>query len=100
MPGFDLTQSSYAIYDTVKEYYAMARVELMEELNSDGYKHIIDSVYISDDFQEIQLTFKDGFNVEGQNVFDLFAQGGTLLKDGDAVGIKPSAVVRKYLGKR
>ncbi len=100
MPGFNVSGNINALYDSVKLHYFKARNEIYEELNSAGYKDIINDVYISEDFQRIEITMKDGFATEKQDVFEVLAQGGTLLKNGEPVAIKPSAVIRKYLGKR
>lgn len=105
MLGFQVAQATDVLYWTIKEYYTEARIKLIEELQSEGYKDIIEDVFISDDFQEIEITLKEGYITERQDVIELFAQGGTLLKvrpgeEPEAVAIKPSIVLRKYLGKR
>jgi len=100
MPGFNVNENANALYDNIKFYFFKARNEVYAELSSKGYAHIIDNVYISDDFQKIEITMQDGYAIERQDVIEVFAQGGTLLKDGEAVSIKPSAVICKYLGKR
>lgn len=105
MLGFQVVQATDVLYWTIKEYYTEARIKLLEELRSEGYKDIIEDVFVSDDFQDIKITLKEGYITDRQDVIELFAQGGTLLKtvpgdEPEAVAIKPSATLRKYLGKR
>lgn len=106
MLGFETVKATDVLYWTIKEYYSEARIKLLEELQSEGYKHIIDNIYISEDFQDIEIKLKDGYITNRQDVIELFAQGGTLLKvsesgqEPEAIAIKPSSILRKYLGKR
>jgi len=105
MLGFNVARSTDAIYFAVRTYYAQAREEILQELSSPGYEDVIEDVFISNDFQDIQIKLKEGFKTDRQDVFELLAQGGTLLKvdssgSTEAVAIKPSPVMRKYLGKR
>jgi len=103
--GFDVNHSLTSLSDTIREHYIQARIDLLNEFQSAGYKHIIDSILIEPDFSKIQINFKAGYEVSKQDVFELFAQGGTLMKtnengEKETVAVKPSAVVKKYLGKR
>lgn len=101
MLGFKVAQATDAIYFAVRDYYAQARMKVLSELNSPGYEEIIENVYISEDFQDIKITLKDGLQTDRQDVFELLARGGTLLKtNGETVAVKPSQVIQNYLGKR
>jgi thermostable 8-oxoguanine DNA glycosylase len=100
---FDIDKTNEAIENSIEEYWAKAKEEIEEELTSAGYNHIFDNVkveYTQEGFS-INLDFKDDIKTEDQDVMELLARGGVLMKkDGSYIEVKPSSVLIKYLSKR
>lgn len=99
--GFDVEQTSVNLKKYFNYYFLKARSDLLKEFSSAGYSNIIKNFTITNDMQNINIILQDDINSTGQDFIELLAQGGTLKKkDGSTIAIKPSYIVRKYLGKR
>jgi len=98
--GFDVYGMTNYISESFKEYYLEARIELINELSSPGYSHIIQTFTVSPDMQDLSIILNDDILPTQQDVFQLLAKGGALKKkDGTFLKIMPSYIVNKYLGK-
>ena len=98
MAGFELEHNSQVIEKAVKERYQTARQEVLMALQSPGYEEIIQAVRISQDFSDIEIKLKDGVEVNGQDIVQVFAKGGQIIKNDEMINIYPSPIIRKYLG--
>jgi len=99
--GFDIDESLTTIYNLIKENRLKGRSELLNILNSKGYKHIFKYVKISEDFTDFSFELLDDLLIENQDIIELICQGGAIMKkDKTFVTVPPSSIIRKYLGKR
>lgn len=87
-----------------KKYFLSAKKQILDELNSAGYKDIITNVSISNDLGNIIISFNDNVQLDkDQDVIELLCQGGAVKKKGtekEFILIPGSPVLRKFLGKR
>ncbi|MGV9141920.1 MAG: hypothetical protein ACOC1X_03180 [Promethearchaeota archaeon] len=100
MSGFDIEHNEQALKNAVLERYEVGRQEVLRTLESDGYSEIIESVNADEYLENLEIKFKDGVDVEGQNVLQVLAYGGEIKKDDDFVSIPPSTIMQKFLGAR
>lgn len=104
MNGFDLEHNEEAIKNNVLERFKEAEKEVSKVLGSQGFSHIIKSFEISNYMQSITIELQDGIVTEDQNIFQVLAYGGELVKEGDGdkeyISVRPSQTLQKYIGAR
>lgn len=100
MSGFDLEHNEKVMKKAILERFETAREEVIRVLSSAGYSHVIKSVSSSEYLENLIIDFVEGVDIEGQNVLQVFAHGGTIKKNDEFVSIPPSEAVAKYLSTR
>lgn len=100
MSGFDLEHNEKVMKKAILERFKTAREEVIRVLSSAGYSHVIKSVSSSEYLENLIIDFVEGVDIEGQNVLQVFAHGGTIKKNDEFVSIPPSEAVAKYLSTR
>lgn len=100
MSGFDLEHNEKVMKKVILERFETARKEVIRVLSSAGYSHVIKSVRSSEYLENLIIDFVEGVDIEGQNVLQVFAHGGTIKKNDEFVSIPPSEAVAKYLSTR
>lgn len=100
MSGFDLEHNEKVIKESILKRFEKARNEVVKTLSSAGYSNVIKKVSTSEYLENLIIEFVDGVDVEGQNVLQVFAHGGTIKKNDEFISIPPSEAVAKYLSTR
>lgn len=103
MNGFDIDYNTEVLRNSMLNNIEYKANEVRNILNSKGYKHIIQEVYVSKYLESIKVILKEGYDIKGQNVLMVFVYGGQIIKkqedkENEYIAIPPSQTLQKHLG--